>query len=142
MNSSYSKTKKTSRTRKEKARLGRFLDVKIQDTKLQVEFDDNKLLPLLFGEHNVHLVSVENKLDVVLYTRGNTLVISGPKDQVKVAHKVITNLYAQAKNGREIDSADVDGVLRMASLNANSKVLESINTATIKTQKRNISPRS
>ncbi len=142
VSSSYSKITKAKKTLKEKTHKGQFLSLKIQDTKLPMEFDDNTLLPLLFGEHNIHLVSVENKLDVVLHTRGNTLVILGSKDQVKVAHKVITNLYAQAKNGRKIDSADVDGVLRMASLNINSKVLENINTATIKTQKRNISPRS
>ena len=142
MNSSYSKTKEKSKTLKEKIRTGQFLDPKIQDTKLQLEFDDNTLLPLLFGEYNIHLARVENKLGVVLNTRGNTLVISGSEGQAEIAHKVITNLYAQAKKGREIDFGDVDGVLRMASPNANGEALESIKTASIKTQKRNICPRS
>jgi phosphate starvation-inducible PhoH-like protein len=142
VNLSYLKTKKTSETRKEKARTERHLDHTAQDTKLQLEFDDNMLLPLLFGEHNIHLVRIENKLDVVLNSRGNTLVISGAEGQAKIAHKVITNLYAQAKKGRELDFGDVDGMLRMASLNANGGVRESVNTASVKTQKRNICPRS
>ena len=108
MNLSYSKTTRVNETRKEKARKRRSANVEKQDVNLQVKFNDNTLLPLLFGEHNIHLSRIENKLDVALNTRGNTLTISGLEEQVKMAHKVITNLYAQAEKGRELDFPDVD----------------------------------
>jgi len=118
------------------------LDLETEEANLQIEFDDNMLLPLLFGEHNVHLAKVENKLNVVLYNKGNTLLISGSAGQVKLAHNVMTDLYAQAKKGREIDSSDVDGVLRMSDLDAKDMTQESIKLASIKTQRRHIRPRS
>ncbi len=45
---------------------------------LQIDFDDNRLLPLLFGAHDRHLAQIEQRLDVSLTSRGNQLIISGP----------------------------------------------------------------
>jgi phosphate starvation-inducible protein PhoH and related proteins len=115
-------------------------------TNLQIEFDDNTLLPLLFGEHNAHLAKIEQKLDVVLNSRGNTVAISGPDDQTETAYNVLNSLYDQAKKGREIDGAEVDGALRMANSptpppKGEGKAVSS-NALLIKTQKRQIGPRS
>ena len=45
-----------------------------------LQFDDNSLLPMLFGEHDQHLARIERQLGVSLVSRGNRLAISGPAD--------------------------------------------------------------
>ena len=68
--------------------------------------------------------------------------ISGPEDQAEAAYDVLTSLYNQAKKGREIDAAEVDGALRMKiSGNGNGKAINADDFA-VKTQKRQIGPRS
>ena len=109
---------------------------------LQIEFDDNTLLPLLFGEHNAHLAKIEQKLDVVLNSRGNEVAISGPQDQAETAYNVLTTLYDQAKKGREIDAAEVDGALRMTGSDGGNGKAVSADGLAIKTQKKRIGPRS
>ena len=42
-----------------------------------VQFDDNSLLPLLFGQHDQNLARIEQQLGVSLVSRGNRLAISG-----------------------------------------------------------------
>ena len=43
---------------------------------IHINFDDNSLLPLLFGEHDRHLARIEQKLGVSLASRGNRLAIN------------------------------------------------------------------
>ena len=128
--------------RKKGNNTGSFLNLNEQEENIQLEFDDNTELPLLFGEHNIHLIRVENILKVVLNNRGNKLIISGPKEKVNEAYKVINDLYAQVKTGQEIVSADVDGAIRMVSFNSKNKDIGDINSASVKTKKRQIRPRS
>jgi phosphate starvation-inducible protein PhoH and related proteins len=135
------KAKARSKSAK-KHRAGKIKAPSQQPATLQIEFDDNKLLPLLFGSHNAHLAKIEQKLDVSLNSRGNTVSISGPEDQAEAAYDVLTSLYNQAKKGREIDAAEVDGALRMKiSGNGNGKAINADDFA-VKTQKRQIGPRS
>ena len=142
MNLTYSKTTKANKIRKGAARKGPLMSPKKPDVNLQVELDNNALLPLLFGEHNIHLSRIENKLGVAVNTRGNSLTISGVEEQVKIAQKVIANLYSQAEKGRELDFSDVDGVIRMVGSNAEGKRLRGAATKAVKTRKREIYPRS
>ncbi len=43
-------------------------------------FDDNKLLPVLFGEHHRHLSELENALGVSILAHGNEVTIRGSED--------------------------------------------------------------
>ncbi len=42
-----------------------------------LHFDDNALLPELFGEHDQNLARIEQMLDVSVGSRGNRMVVSG-----------------------------------------------------------------
>ena len=53
--------------------------------RVQLQFDDNSLLPLLFGEHDRNLARIEQELGVSLVSRGNKLAISGPEGSVAAA---------------------------------------------------------
>jgi len=85
------------------------------DSALHVNFEDNRLLSLLYGEHDKHLTQIENRLGVSLISRGNHLAITGPPDSAAVARSALNALYRKLSQGDPVDSAEVDAAVRMAS---------------------------
>ncbi len=81
---------------------------------ITLEFDDNRLLALLAGEHDRHLAQIEQKLDVAVTPRGNLLMISGDGPAQQRARAVLNELYGRLAQGRMIEMGDVDGAIRMA----------------------------
>lgn len=79
-----------------------------------IDFDENRLLPELFGEHDKNLVRIETQLGISLINRGNQVALAGPKDSVDLAEAGLKRLYARLKGGEPIEDADVDAALRMA----------------------------
>ena len=85
---------------------------------LHVNFEDNSLLPALFGEHDRHLARIEQSFDVKLASRGNVLAITG--QQADAAKKTVERLYdrltADKRKGSHtgISAADVDAAIRFA----------------------------
>src|ERR1700733_10817201 len=80
----------------------------------QIEFDDNLLLPLLYGERDAHLDQIDRQRGVSLVPRGNRLAISGSASATEIAHLALSHLWDQVKRGQEIDLAAVDAALRFA----------------------------
>ncbi len=110
---------------------------------VQLEFDDNRLLPQLFGSHNSHLARIEQKLDVILQSRGNAVTITGPASSADTASDVLNGLYARLKQGLDVESADVDGALRIAEhRHAADLAQDASGDLAVHTRKRQIMPRS
>ena len=110
---------------------------------ITLEFDDNSLLPQLFGNHNVHLAQIEEKLDVSVSSRGNSVTVSGDDSLIVAAEDVLNGLYSRLKNGHDVDTADVDAALRMIAEGEKGKaVMINPDTHSVKTRKRKILPRS
>ena len=105
----------------------------------QMQFDDNSLLPQLYGERDRHLDRIERELGVSLVSRGNRLAIAGPQESADVARSAIASLYQRLKRGLEVDNAAVDAALKRASLQSHEQWGEG---EEIRTRKRRISPRS
>jgi phosphate starvation-inducible PhoH-like protein len=82
--------------------------------KSQLEFDDNLLLPMLYGERDQHLDRVERQLGVSLVTRGNRLAISGPPSATEAARLALSRLYDRLKRGQDIDLPVVEAAIRLA----------------------------
>jgi phosphate starvation-inducible PhoH-like protein len=82
---------------------------------LQMSFDDNSLLPQLYGERDKHLDRIERELGVSLVSRGNRLAIAGPQGSADVARSALSSLYQRLKRGLEVDAAAVDAALKRAS---------------------------
>lgn len=105
-----------------------------------LEFDDNNLLPVLFGEHDRNLARVEQALGVSVVSRGNHLSISGPASGVETAEAAIRLLYDRLKRGLTVDAAEVEGALKLAGDSApESAGAEELQ---VRTRKRLITPRS
>lgn len=103
----------------------------------QIQFDDNTLLPALFGHHDEYLLQIEQLLDVKLRYRGNHLEISGPTTSREIADRAIGSLYARLKNGLEVTPGDVQAAVRMAAGNG-----ETGEDLVLHTRKRTVTPRS
>src|SRR5271169_5631917 len=109
----------------------------------QLEFDDNLLLPLLYGERDQHLDRIERQLGVLVVTRGNRLAISGPASATGTAQLALCQLYDRLKRGQEVNLPAVEAAIRLAAaeLADKSPVLWRGDTA-FRTRKRRIAARS
>jgi phosphate starvation-inducible PhoH-like protein len=109
----------------------------VSDALGRIQFDDNSLLPALFGDHDEHLLQIEQLLDVKLRYRGNELEISGPSTSREVADRAITSLYARLKSGHEVGPGEVQAAVRMSGGDGDTG-----EGVSLRTRKRTITPRS
>jgi len=113
-----------------------------------IRFDDNSLLPLLYGEHDQNLLRLEKQLGVSLASRGNRLAISGPADAVEAANAALTALYERLKKGHDVGDGEVDAVIRMAKQapaeESGHEAVRAVHSdeLAITTRKRRLTPRS
>lgn len=120
----------------------------VDSDSLHIQFDDNTLLPLLYGEHDQNLVRLESQLGVSLASRGNSLSISGSPESVRHADRAIRALYDRLERGQIVGDAEVDAVVRLALSEADPETAGVVSKAlygdelTIQTHKRHITPRS
>jgi phosphate starvation-inducible PhoH-like protein len=113
------------------------------DSPLHLEFEDNSLLPLLFGEHDRHLARIEQRLGVSLLSRGNRLAISGPPSAAERARDALLFLYERLRRGLAVDMGEVDAAVRLAASEANGgNDLFGSEELAIRTRKRFIAPRT
>jgi phosphate starvation-inducible PhoH-like protein len=109
----------------------------------QIEFDDNLLLPLLYGERDQYLDRIERQLGVSLVPRGNRLAIAGPASATEVAQLALSQLYDRLKSGQEVDLAAVEAAMRFAQAEIEDKSLSLWREeAGFRTRKRRIAARS
>ena len=85
---------------------------------LYLTFDDNRLLPALFGEHDANLARIEQALGVWVTSRGNRVALSGSTAATNSAKKVFLELYDMLKRNLPVGGAEVDAVLRITSSDA------------------------
>ena len=106
-----------------------------------IAFDDNCLLPALFGRHDEHLARIEQGLSVALVSRGNKLAISGAPWSAEAAKLVIESLRQRLERGLDVDAGEVDAAIRLV-VQGGGGTSESHDDLAIITQQRRISPRS
>lgn len=104
---------------------------------VRLEFSDNSLLQELVGPHNSNLHRLEQRLNVVLHHRGNTITIEGTPDQAALAERSLYRLYDHLAAGHDIDMGEVDGAARLAEPDGNNG-----NELAIRTRKRQVAARS
>ncbi|MEK6746603.1 MAG: PhoH family protein [Pseudomonadota bacterium] len=113
---------------------------------VSIAFTDNSLLPMLFGDEDIHLAKLEKKFNVQATTRGNMLVISGEKSSVDACRAVVESLYSDLKKGGEVGSKEVDAAIRMTAVQVDSRS-ENHNSFVeqdliVKTMKKSVKPYS
>jgi phosphate starvation-inducible PhoH-like protein len=117
----------------------------LSDTTIELEFDNNRLLPQLFGDRDRFIKQIEKELQVSIIARGNRVIITGAPKSAAVAHTVLDHLYERLSKGLVVSNAEVDAALRMAySLEPHQTeaVPSSIVEVAIPTRRRVVSARS
>ncbi len=87
---------------------------KDNDRRVTLTFQDNSLIPLLFGEHNAHLHYLEDMLHVDIASRGNTVSIKGPAKAMQTAEAVLEMMWARLEKNQDVTVGDFDAALKFA----------------------------
>ena len=113
---------------------------------LALEFDDNWLLPALYGDFDRHLARIEQLLGITVASRGNSIIITGDPSVAEIARVALQSLYVRLADGLDVALAEIDAAVRLARSAAeeeSSGVAElDSGKLVIRTPKRHISPRS
>ncbi len=116
------------------------------EARIVVSFDDNALLPPLYGAFDRNLARIEQQLEVSLRSRGNTVVIDGSRRAAEIGRCALQTLYSRLERGLGVDQAEVDAALRLAAGAAGDAHADPAESRTeapiIRTPRRHISPRS
>jgi phosphate starvation-inducible PhoH-like protein len=105
---------------------------------LTLTFDDNRLLSLVFGEHDEHLALIESRLGVDITPRGNRIAMRGPQVACESAAQILERLYGLALKGQDITTGDVEGAIRMARTDETPPTDETV----IRTKRKLVSART
>ena len=109
-----------------------------------ISFNDNSILPIVFGEHDKFLKIVENKLCVSIVTRGNLLKVIGEANKVKITCNLLKTLFENAKENNFLDEGEVYGMINIFK-DSKKEVLddkENIDSLNFTAGKKLIKPRS
>ncbi|HYD18195.1 MAG TPA: PhoH family protein [Patescibacteria group bacterium] len=113
-----------------------------------LQFDDNALVPLLFGEHDMHLAQIEEELDIEIASRGNEVVVIGPKPKIVAAQAVFDVLWERLLKGLPVATEDVTAAINVVKspMNEGSRELAmaALKEPQVKLQSKNknITPRT
>ena len=118
--------------------------------RLSLDFDNYKILPLLFGHHDCNLARIEQKLHVSLACFGSVIEVSGNQVDAEKAKVILETLYQKlesSENDEILETGIVDaaikwvektpnkpGDIKLADFNDSSSILT--------TWKRKVAPRS
>ena len=105
-----------------------------------IQFDNNALLPNLFGQHGEHLRHIEKALGVQLSTRGNRVAVVGANSSCELARQVLITLYERTKRGVVLDDGEIDSAIRASATLPGAELFTE--GGGIKTRKRYVEPRT
>ncbi|MDA8675203.1 PhoH family protein [Alphaproteobacteria bacterium] len=114
---------------------------------ITLEFDDNQVLPLLYGHHNSNLSHIEKALDVRLDSFGNIIQISGTTDNATMAKHALEAIYKRIMNTKgqtdEAPKGMIDDALRWARSQSEEAINRyAENASVISTWKKTITAKS
>jgi len=107
---------------------------------LVIKFENDRLIPDLFGEYDGNLNRIEKLLNVNIRSRGKVLEIFGKN--AELTQNVLNDLYRQLKKGFNVGFEEVDASIRMNNKINNEIDKSKLPDLLIKTIKKNIRPRT
>ena len=105
-----------------------------------LQFSDNTLLPLLLGDHDRHMVRIEQALGVRLACRGNRVAITGEPSRVDAAQAALEGLWRRLERGESIGRSEVEAAIKLA--DDSDPRLPLSDLPAIRTRRGAVSPRS
>jgi phosphate starvation-inducible PhoH-like protein len=110
---------------------------------LILTFDDNALLQNLCGERNSNLKLIEKALQVKLSLRGDQITLFGEESDVKLAKRVLEELYGLLSEGYPLYPSDVNHAIQILSGKFNARLKDIfLDAVCVTSKKRIITPKS
>jgi phosphate starvation-inducible PhoH-like protein len=106
-----------------------------------LQFHDNMLLPLLLGDHDRHLVRIEQALGVRLSCRGNRIAIAGEPTRVDTVQTMLQGLWRKLERGESVGRPEVEAAIRLADVESDPRLPLS-DLPAIRTRRGAVAPRS
>ncbi len=103
-----------------------------------IDFDDNRLVAELSGQHDAHLAILEDALSVRIDPRGNRFAVSGEASGRAI--RALSTLYEKLERGEPVGPGEALAAAKLSAAPAPKSVKAEV--ASIKTPKRLISARS
>lgn len=108
---------------------------------IKLQFNDNTLLPLLLGDHDRHLVRIEQALGVRLSCRGNQVAIAGDADRVDMAQGMLRGLWRKLERGESVGRPEIEAAIKLADNDIDPRLPLS-DLPAIRTRRGSVGPRS
>jgi phosphate starvation-inducible PhoH-like protein len=110
---------------------------------LILTFDDNALLQNLCGERNSNLKFIEKALQVKLSLRGDQITLFGEESDVKLARRVLEELYGLLSEGYPLYPSDVNHAIQILSGQFKARLRDIfLDAVYVTSKKRIITPKS
>ncbi len=106
-----------------------------------LQFHDNMLLPLLLGDHDRHLVRIEQAIGVRLSCRGNRIAIAGDPARVETVQTMLQGLWRKLERGESVGRPEVEAAIRLADIESDPRLPLS-DLPAIRTRRGAVAPRS
>lgn len=106
-------------------------------------FDDNTLLLNLCGERNANLKLIEEALQAKLNLRGDRITLIGEESEVKLAQRLLEELYGLLGEGYPLYPSDVSHAIQILSGNFKARLRDIfLDSVYVTSKKRVITPKS
>lgn len=106
-------------------------------------FDDNTLLLNLCGERNANLKLIEEALQARLNLRGDRITLIGEESEVKLAQRLLEELYGLLSEGYPLYPSDVNHAIQILSGNFKARLRDIfLDSVYVTSKKRVITPKS
>lgn len=106
-------------------------------------FDDNALLLNLCGERNANLKLIEGALQAKLNLRGDRITLIGEESEVKLAQRLLEELYGLLSEGYPLYPSDVNHAIQILSGNFKARLRDIfLDSVYVTSKKRVITPKS
>ena len=108
---------------------------------ITLQFNDNTLLPLLLGDHDRHLVRIEQAMGVRLSCRGNRVAIAGDAERVELTQGMLQGLWRRLERGESVGRPEIEAAIKLAD-SENDPRLPLSDLPAIRTRRGAVGPRS
>ena len=86
---------------------------KLDDYSKNISFEDNLILPVIYGRNDENLKMLENNFNISILSRGNFLRIQGNQNNVELAIAILEKIYEQAVKNRSLSLGEINAIINI-----------------------------
>ena len=110
-----------------------------------ISFEDNLVLPVIFGDQDKTLKILESEFNVSILPRGNFLKISGKEDNVNLTEVTLEKIYEEVLKNKIINTGEINGIINIiknSNMTKKENEIDFLNSVSFHAGRRLIKPRS